>query len=110
MRARLAIAITLLLLSGCKTLDLSAITGRGSGTTLTKVSSVPAGALVTVEGFGECETPCTIEIDKPRNITVARAGYEPQRFVLSLGQRTLKVELQLSAVSTGVDAAELPEL
>ena len=110
MSGKLAIAAALLLVSGCKTFNLSAIAGGEGGTTLTKVSSDPTGALVTVEGFGECETPCTIEIDKPRNITIAKAGYDPQRLVLSPGQRTLTVALQLSATTTGVDAAELPEL
>lgn len=91
-------------LAGCKTIAGS------NGATLTLVSTEPAGAVVQVEGFGECETPCTIEIDKPRNIIIAKAGYNPQRLVLQPGQRKLNVALELSAPTTEVDEAELPEL
>lgn len=104
MRILFGIAIAALTLGGCKTL------GGGSGTTLTTVTTEPAGALVTVEGFGECETPCTIEIDKPRNITIAKAGYDPQKLVLLPGKKKLNVTLELSAPTTEVDETELPEL
>ncbi len=93
-----------LALTGCQTL------AGGSGTTLTMISTTPAGALVTVEGFGTCETPCTVEIDKPRNIIIAKAGYDTQRLVLLTGRRKLDVVLKLSAPTTGVDETELPEL
>ena len=110
MRTGLAIIAAIFALSGCKTLDLSAITGGGTGTTLTRIGSDPIGALVTVEGFGECVTPCTVEIDKPRNITIAKAGFDPQRLVLQPGKRKLNVTLQLSAPTTDVYSAELPEI
>jgi hypothetical protein len=79
-------------------------------TTLTLVASDPPGALVRVEGFGECEAPCTVEIDRPRVITVAKAGYNPQRLTIAPGQRRVDVALELSAPTTGVEAEELPEL
>lgn len=104
MRILFGIASAALALGGCQTL------GGGTGTTLTTVSTEPAGALVTVEGFGECETPCTVEIDKPRNITIAKAGYDPQKHVLLPGKKTLNVVLKLSAPTTDVDETELPEL
>lgn len=104
MRILFGIAIAALTLGGCKTL------GGGAGTTLTTVTTEPTGALVTVEGFGECETPCTIEIDKPRNITIAKAGYDPQRLTLQPGEKKLNVVLKLSAPTTEVDERELPEL
>lgn len=104
MRVLFGIAIAALALSGCKTL------GGGTDTTLTTVTTEPAGALVTVIGFGECETPCTIEIDKPRNITIAKAGYDAQKLVLLPGKKKLDVVLELSAPTTEVDETELPEL
>lgn len=96
-------AIAMLAASACKTLG-------GGGNTLALVSSEPPGALVRVEGFGECVTPCTIEIDAPRNITVAKAGYNPQRLVLQPGKKKVNVVLELSAPTTGVDETELPDL
>lgn len=107
MRLISAIAVAALALGGCQTL---AFGDRGPRTTLTTVTTTPAGARVTVEGFGACETPCTIEIDKPRNITIAKAGFDTQKFVLLPGHKKLDVTLNLSAPTTGVDAEELPEL
>ena len=106
MRFLSGIAAAALALSGCQTLAF----GEKSATTLTMVTTTPPGALVTVEGFGQCETPCTVEIDKPRNITVAKAGYDTQKHVLLPGRKKLELTLQLSAPTTGVDAEELPEL
>jgi len=100
------LAIAALALSGCKTLDF----GGDKTATVVTVVSTPPGALVTVEGFGECETPCTVEIDKPRNITVAKAGYDAQKMVLVPSRRTVEVLLKLSTQTTDVDATELPEL
>jgi hypothetical protein len=90
--------------AGCQTLSI------GDGNTLTLVSTEPAGAVVRVEGFGECVAPCTIELDAPRNITIAKAGYAPQRFVLQPGKRRVDVVLELSAPTTGVDESQLPDL
>lgn len=89
---------------GCQTLSI------GGGNTLSMVSTDPAGAIVRVEGFGECVAPCTIELDAPRNITIAKAGYTPQRFVLQPGKRRVNVILELSAPTTGVDETQLPDL
>ncbi len=88
--------------SGCQTF--------GGGQTLTLVTTEPEGALVQVEGFGECEAPCTIELDAPRNITVAKAGFTPQRMQLLPGKKTLNIVLELSAPTTVVDEEKLPEL
>ncbi|MFZ5616221.1 MAG: PEGA domain-containing protein [Pseudomonadota bacterium] len=97
-------AVAALAASACQTLGLD------NGNTLTLVSSEPPGALVRVEGFGECVAPCTIEIDAPRNITVAKAGYNPQRLVLQPGKKKVNVVLELSAPTTEVDETELPDL
>ncbi|OFW99036.1 MAG: hypothetical protein A3E78_00565 [Alphaproteobacteria bacterium RIFCSPHIGHO2_12_FULL_63_12] len=107
MRGIFGLAIATFALAGCQTLSFG---GEGTRTTLTTVTTTPAGARVTVEGFGECETPCTIEIDKPRNITIAKAGFDTQKFVLLPGRKKLDVVLKLSAPTTGVDSGELPEL
>ena len=88
---------------GCKTFG-------GGGPTIVQVNSEPAGALVRVEGFGECETPCTVEVDKPRRAQVAKAGYNPKQIMLEPGKRKVTVTLELSAPTTGVDETELPEL
>ncbi len=93
-------------LSSCKTMSF----GQAPKTTMVAITTAPAGALVTVEGFGECETPCTVEIDKPRKVTIAKAGYETMRLTLEPGKRKLDVTLTLSAPTTGVDAATLPDL
>ncbi|NWG93183.1 MAG: PEGA domain-containing protein [Parvularculaceae bacterium] len=94
-----------LMFAGCETLDLG-----GGTTTMVLVTTTPAGALVTVENFGACEAPCTVEIDAPRTITVAKAGYTPQRLVLSPGKKKVEIVLELSAPTTAVDETELPEL
>jgi hypothetical protein len=96
-------ALAVLILTGCQTFG-------GGGPSLTMVTTDPEGALVKVEGFGECEAPCTIELDAARNITVAKAGYRTQRFVLMPGKRNVEVALELSAPTTGVDKTELPDL
>lgn len=107
MRILSGLAIAAFALGGCQTL---AFGDKGGGTTLTTVTTTPAGARVSVEGFGACETPCTIEIDKPRNITIAKAGFDTQKFVLLPGHEKLDVVLKLSAPTTGVDSEALPEL
>ncbi len=80
------------------------------GPKITLVETDPPGAFVQVEGFGACETPCRIELDAPRNLTIAKAGYDARRLVLQPGTRTLSVTLTLSAPTTGVDAQPLPDL
>lgn len=96
-----AIALIALLIPACAT------TG---GASITLVETDPPGALVQVEGFGECEAPCTIELDAPRNLTIAKAGYDAQRLTLSPGTKKLRVKLTLSAPTTDVEEEALPEL
>lgn len=94
------VVLAALLLSGCKTF----------GNNLTLVSSDPPGATVNVEGFGECEAPCTIELDAPRAVTIAKAGYDAQRIILEPGKKKIEVVLKLSAPTTEVDEEALPEV
>ena len=75
-----------------------------------KITSDPPGALVTVQGYGECETPCKVRLDDHRNVTVAKAGYKAKRFVMGPSGPPLKVRLELAAASDDVDAETLPDL
>lgn len=97
-------AVTTLMLAGCQTL------GIGDRNTITLITSDPSGALVRVEGFGECETPCRVEINQPQMVTIAKAGFLAQRFQIVPGKKTVAVQLQLAAPTKGVDANTLPEL
>lgn len=75
-----------------------------------RIVSEPPGALVTVEGFGECETPCTVQLDARRNVIVAKAGYKAQRFVIAPDGPPVNVILELAAPTDDVDAETLPEI
>ncbi len=80
------------------------------GPQIALVETEPAGALVRVEGFGECESPCRIELDAPRNLTIAKAGYDAERIVIEPESKKVLVKLKLSAPTTKVDEVALPEL
>ena len=95
----------LALAAGCKTL-----TGGAPASTITLINSDPAGAEVTIEGFGECVTPCRVEIDKPRAVKVAKAGYLAQNFQITPDKKRVDLKLELAAPTTDVDATALPEL
>ncbi|MFQ5562856.1 MAG: PEGA domain-containing protein [Parvularculaceae bacterium] len=91
-----------MLASACETFPFA------SDTTL--VESTPDGAVVTVEGFGQCETPCRVKLDTPRLTTVAKAGYEKKRFMLDPDRSKVTVVLELAAPTEDVEASELPDL
>lgn len=76
----------------------------------TLVKTNPAGAVVTVEGFGECETPCRIKVDEPRTATVAKAGYEKKQIMLEPGRSTVSIDLKLAAPTEEVEKSDLPKL
>ncbi|WP_395073366.1 PEGA domain-containing protein [Hyphococcus sp.] len=88
-------------LTGCATI--------GGGKTL-KINTAPPGALVTLEGGAECETPCMIKLDKPHRATIAKAGFVSLDVLLSPSRRSVTVPLELAAASTDVDAEALPEI
>ncbi len=96
-----AVALIAVLIPACATTK---------GASITLVETDPPGALVQVEGFGECEAPCTIELDAPRRLTIAKAGYDAQRLTLSPGTKKLQVRLNLSAPTTAIEEEPLPEL
>lgn len=77
---------------------------------ITQMTSEPPGALVTVPGAGSCETPCTIKLVRPLEVTVAKAGYMAKRVRVEPGQSKAHVNLELAAPTKDVDASELPEL
>ena len=101
---RLIIAVAIFALAGCQTLSF------GGGSSVTTIESDPNGANVTVEGYGECNTPCTVGHDVDRMITVAKTGYKPQRFVIKPGSKRVRVELEQSASTEDVEATAMPEL
>lgn len=94
--------LILLATSACLT------TGRTGG--LTTISSKPDGAVVRMEGFSDCLTPCAFEISHPVNVTVAKAGYKAQRFQVKPGKRNIKIDLELAAPTENVEETGLPEL
>lgn len=98
------------LLLACAVASFNVACATAKGPTITLVETEPPGALVRVEGFGECLSPCRIELDAPRNLTIAKAGFDARRIVLDPGTKRLLVTLKLSAPTTSVDEAALPEL
>lgn len=97
---RLLMIATILATTGCATF----------GANSTRIVTKPPGAVVRVEGAGECETPCRIELDRARDITIAKAGYKAQRIRVAPGQSKVKVRLELVAPTKEVESNELPEL
>ena len=88
-----------------------ALTGcLATGGEVRTITSQPDGALVRIDGFGECETPCTVKLDGRREVTVAKAGYKAQRFGITPGNRDIHVILDLAAPTQDVDAETLPSL
>lgn len=101
MRKLVALTLAALSLAACETAPkVSVVT----------ISSVPSGAEVQIEGFGTCATPCNVEVDRPRNITVAKAGFLAERFQIVPGQKDVALTLKLAAPTTDVDRTTLPDL
>ena len=98
MRLILSIALTMIL-SGCLTLGGNR-----------EIRSTPSGALVTLPGFGECETPCTIKLDRTRRITIAKAGYKQRLVDIEPGGGPVTIPLELAAPTADVDSQTLPDL
>lgn len=96
----LFIALAALPLAGC-------LTTSGN---ISRISSNPPGATVSVNGLGECETPCTVELSQLRRVTVAKTGYKPFRFDLQPDGRDIAIELELAAPTEDVDAVALPDI
>ena len=74
------------------------------------INSEPPGATVIIEGFGECETPCSVKLDGYRSVLVAKAGYKPQKFGIVPKGPPVEVILELAAPTDDVDQETLPDL
>lgn len=105
MRCLLA-APVLALASGCVTDGL----GAGPRARNVNVVTTPPGAVLTIDGAGECETPCIVRLDGPKQARLAKAGFIAMNVVLTPDKRTIAIPLELAAPSGAVDAAALPEL
>lgn len=81
-----------------------------TGPQVVSVTSDPAEALVRIDGFGECTTPCNVEVDKPRDAVVAKAGFLAQDIVLTPDRRKMHIILELAAPTEGVESDTLPEV
>ena len=99
-RATCCAAITFFL-PGCLTL-------MGGGGI--EVETMPPGALVTVEGVGECESPCSIKLGQPRRVIIAKAGYNPVQLHVTPETDDFTIELTLAAPTEEVDTTTLPDL
>ena len=99
MRVRIGIAMAGLL-GGCATTS-------GDGTLFV---SEPTAATVSADGYAPCETPCSLSLAAPTLVTIAKAGYTPQRLQVEPKRRRLSVALDLAAPTEDVEATGLPEL
>ncbi len=99
---RIFSAVGVLSLGGCLTMP--------GGTTTLLVNTDPQGALVAIDGVGECETPCTIRLDGPKKARIAKAGFVTKTYVLSPSGRDVTIPLELAAASDDVDTTALPDL
>ena len=99
MRKAVLAAAAAFLLGGCLTTS-----------SVREIRTTPPGATVTIPGFGECSTPCTVQFSQPRQVTIAKAGYKKQ--IITVGPRggRILVPLELVAPSVDVDATSLPDL
>ena len=102
MRRPAFLSLGFMLLGGCVTM------GGGASTML--VQTDPAGALVAIDGVGECETPCRIRLDAPKKARIAKAGFVSKEYMLSPGKSEVTIPLELAAASDDVDATALPDL
>ena len=91
---------------------LAALSLAGCLTTggVREVRTNPPGAFLLIEGFGTCETPCTVKLDGPRNARISKTGYVTQDVVIDRGVLPMTVTLELAAASETVDTLALPEL
>lgn len=82
----------------------------GTKTEIVSVETTPPGAVLSIASYGECETPCTVEIDRERAAVIAKAGFEPVNVMLKPGERDIVITLKLAAPTESVDESALPEI
>ncbi|WP_375205870.1 PEGA domain-containing protein [Hyphococcus sp.] len=102
MRKPAFLLLLMLLPGGCMTI------GGGASTLMVKTD--PEGALLAIDGVGECETPCSVRLDGPKQARIAKAGFVSKTYVLSPGKNEVTIPLELAAASDDVDATALPDL
>ena len=105
---RLLLARAFLLGTACAA--LGACESISGGPRTTEIVTDPPGALVRVEGYGECLSPCVIEFDAPRTIIVAKEGFRAQRLAIKPGKARILLKLDLVAPTTDVEETEMPKL
>ncbi|MEM9169626.1 MAG: PEGA domain-containing protein [Pseudomonadota bacterium] len=88
----------------------TACANTGGGPRMTTITSDPAGATVSVDGYGKCETPCTLALAEDADILIAKAGFEPFRMTAPGARRKLTVKLELAAPTEDVEETSLPAL
>lgn len=99
----IAVLAALTLAAGCQTFG-------GGKSKMVELVTLPPDATATVEGFGACQTPCTVEIDQPRWVNFAKAGYLAQRLQITTDKKKVNVVMELAAPTTDVDTTVLPEI
>lgn len=92
----------------CASLAAGGCATFGSG--VTQIVSEPPGALVRVEGAGECQTPCTVKFESPREVTIAKVGYKARRLRIGPDQSKVKVTLELAVETKEIETNTLPEV
>ena len=95
-----------LTLGACQTLG----GGAADNERYTEIMTTPPGATVTIENYGQCESPCRISHDGVRQITIAKAGYRKKTYKVSPGAGKVNIVLELAAPSEDVETTTLPEL
>ena len=96
----LVIGVSSLALGGC----------LATGGKVRTIDSNPPGATVTIDGYGECTTPCKVKLDQRRNVTIGKPGFKAQRFAISPDGPTVKVNLELVAKTSDVNSSTLPDI
>ncbi len=104
--AVLVLAPALFAASGC----MSTFSGLGDGPRQVTVNTEPTGALLAIDGAGECETPCRVKLDGPRKARLAKAGFVTRTITLTPDRRSLTVPMELAAATDDVDSVALPSL
>jgi hypothetical protein len=104
---RISAVLALVATGGCVTDDIAF---RGDPARNVSVITEPAGALLTIEGVGECETPCTVRLDSPRQANLAKAGFVAQTVTLGPERSSVTIPMELAAASDDVDTTVLPDL
>jgi len=94
----------------CAFVLLAACQATAPKTAIVSVATTPPGAVLTIVDVGECETPCTVEVDRETPAVIAKAGFDPVTVALRPDQRKLAITLKLAAPTKAVDEVALPEI